>query len=104
MDEQVQVGSRSWFDKLEGKIDDIKDRIIRLETIIEQLVPRQERIEKDFDKLEAEVASVKADVTSLKAENTVKHKNVNIWLGIGMIGTAIVAVIAGVLLDHFVLK
>ena len=103
-EEQVTVGSKSWFDKLERKIDNLCEKMVRLETVVEMLIPRQDALEKEIDSVKNEMVVIRSDVTELKAENTVKHKNVNIWLGIGMVATAIIAVIVGVLLDHYILK
>ena len=94
-------GTRHWFDKLEGKIDKfglmVTEEITALKTLIGVYLPKQDNQEERINRLED-------DVAELKAEGKNRSRNHNVWLGIGTIASAIIAVIIGILIDRFFFK
>lgn len=84
---------REWLNKIESKQDKTNDAVVKLTTMVEMYLPKH-------DKLEERVDNIENDVRNIKADNTAKHRNTNLLVAIG----AVVAVIAGVLIDHFLLK
>ena len=92
---------RSWFDKLEHKIDTLTKETIKqvteLTTLIGVYLPKQ-------TELEDRVTVVEKDVDEMKQEAENRHRNTNVWLGIGTIAATIGAVIAGILIDKYFLK
>ena len=94
-------GTRHWFDKLENKIDKfglmVTEKITALETLIGVYLPKQDDHEKRINELEEDVAELKADGKN-------RSRNHNVWLGIGTIASAIVAVLIGILIDRFFFK
>ena len=62
----------------------------------EKLYERQDKLDERQDKVEQGLAEI-------RSENNAKHRNKNIWLGVGTIAATIMAVIAGILIDKILL-
>lgn len=93
----MDESTRSWFNKLENKFDNFSttmiEKVTELTTTLNIYLPRQDDHEKRINRLEDDVAEIKSD-------NRAKHRNQTLLIGIG----AIIAVIAGVLIDKYLLK
>lgn len=93
----MDEGTRDWLGKIENKLDGLNNMTIeKLSSMATQLdiyLPRQTDHEERINALEDDVAEIKSD-------NKAKHRNQNLLIGIG----AIIAVIIGVLIDHYLLR
>lgn len=86
-------GIRRWFEKIEQKLDSTNEKVIQMQTQLMMYLPKH-------DELENRVDAVEDDMTEMKSENKIKHRNNLIWVGL----SASIAVVAGILIDHYLIK
>jgi F0F1-type ATP synthase assembly protein I len=97
----MEEGTRQWLMKIESKLDAVNDKAIEkwteVSTKLDIFMPSQVEQIKRLDQCEKEIAEIKQD-------NANRSKNHNILLGVGTIAGAIIAVIVGVLIDHYLIR
>ena len=89
---------QQWLTKIENKLDAVNDKAIEkwteVSTKLDIYMPSQIEQIKRLDACEKDIAEIKRDTVN-------RSKNHNILLGIGTIVGGIIAVIVGVLIDHY---
>ena len=119
--DQIQQQSKENFDRLEAKIDHIEknqqdfmatavckaDLEKQTETLHDRLTNYKSEVKGDFEGVEKDITEINSkinknekDIAEIKRDNSNRSRNHNIWIGIG----AIVAVIIGVVIDHYLLR
>ena len=97
----MEEGTRQWLMKIESKLDAVNDKAIEkwteVSTKLDIFMPNQVEQNKRIDKCEKEIANIKRDTLN-------RSKNHNILLGVGTIVGGIIAVIVGVLIDHYLIR
>ena len=94
----MEEGTRQWLIKIEGKLDTVNDKAIEkwteVSTKLDIFMPNQVEQNKRIDRCEKEIIEIKRDTLN-------RSKNHNILLGVGTIVGGIIAVVVGVLIDHY---
>ena len=97
----MEEGTRQWLMKIEGKLDTVNDKAIEkwteVSTKLDIFMPSQVEQVKRLDQCEKEIAEIKRDALN-------RSKNHNILIGVGTIVGGIIAVIVGVLIDHYLIR
>ena len=93
----MDEGTRQWLTKIEGDLKDLNNMTIEklssIGTKLDIYLPRQTDHENRINVLEDEVAEIRSDAKA-------KHRNQTMLIAVG----GVVAVILGVLIDHYLLK
>ena len=97
----MEEGTRQWLMKIESKLDAVNDkaieRLTEVSTKLDIFMPSQVEQVKRLDQCEK-------DITEIKSDNINRSKNHNILIGVGTIVGGIIAVIVGVLIDHYLIR
>ena len=96
---------RQEFHKLDKTVE-------RLATTIEQQHKNMENLlredissnSKKHDEYDARLDNVEKEIAGIKAEQKAKDKSKNVWIAIGGVAATILAVVIGVVVDHYFLK
>ena len=96
---------RNDFHQLDKSVVELTSTISQQHKSMEELIKEDIRSNAEKHKeYDLRLDEIEKDVAAIKSENETKHKNKNIWLGIGGVAATIVSVIVGILVDHYILK